>query len=91
MWIAVDLGRYLNKDKKQRPGKPPDPGTLSSLPPNAEAASTPLQTHESSNPDISTVALESDANARPVYTFEITDRSGVDTTESLPLESPVVR
>jgi hypothetical protein len=39
---------------------------------------------------ISTVALKSGANAR-CDIYERTDRSDIDMTESLPLESPLVR
>ena len=37
------------------------------------------------------VALESDANAKSVHISERTDRSDVDKTGSLPLESSVIR
>jgi hypothetical protein len=56
--IALDLGRYLNKDKKQGTGKLPDPGSVSGIPLNVEAASTPLQIHDSSHPDILTARLK---------------------------------
>jgi hypothetical protein len=134
--IALDLGRYLDKDRKQLPEDPvhssdisrdggavlsrlmdrtanvdvrmPDPGSLINLPPNVDeceepssalpgrslpppyedvvqAGSPPLQTHERKSPDISTAALEGDADAGLVRTLERTDCPNVDMTGSLPL------